>query len=93
MNQHTTGKFNAETIAALLKEIAHALFQTARFGLRTLRRMSWPALLGACVVMALFLTILPLAIVLFTVFLTLKLAVGAIVLGRRRARRHQEPQQ
>jgi membrane protein required for beta-lactamase induction len=62
-----------------------------RFGLRSLRRMSWPALLASCVMLAFVLTILPLALVLFAFFLLLKLAVGACFIGGRRQRRYREP--
>jgi hypothetical protein len=38
--------------------------------------MSWPAIVGMCIVIALFLTILPLAITLFIGVLIAKLAIN-----------------
>ncbi|MES2257753.1 MAG: hypothetical protein V4724_04505 [Pseudomonadota bacterium] len=77
------------TIGDVLSEVGRATMSVMRFGMRTLSRMSWPALLASCVMLALLLTILPLALTLFVVFLLLKLAV-AIVAGvqyKNRARR------
>jgi Flp pilus assembly protein TadB len=87
MNKHS------QTITDFAGEVVRALLQTARFCMRTLTRMSWPALLGFCVVLAFMATILPLALLLFAFFLLLKLAVGALVLGNRRQRRNGERQQ
>jgi hypothetical protein len=70
----------------VLNEIGRAFMQTLRFCVRTVQRMSWPALLGASLLLAFVLTILPLAMVLFAFFLLLKLAVGACVIGGRRQR-------
>ena len=74
------------TIGDVFREVGRATQQVGRSCMRALSRMSWPALLASCIMMALLLTILPLALVLFTVFLLLKLAVGAVVIGSRRAR-------
>ena len=79
-------RITCQSICDLLDDVVRAFLHTGRIGLRALRRMSWPALLLSSVLLALLLTILPLALVLFTVFLLLKLAVGAVVIGSRRAR-------
>ncbi|HEV7815926.1 MAG TPA: hypothetical protein VGP06_12600 [Janthinobacterium sp.] len=83
---------DCHSILALLKETGAALRSAARFGLRTLSRMSWPALLLSCVLLALFTTILPLAISLFAVFLLLKLLVAAVVVGKHRGKPAQPGQ-
>lgn len=71
---------------AIAKEMLQALRSTARFGARTLRNMSWPALMLGCVALALIITIIPLAIFLFVVFLLLKVLIGlAFFSGRRSA--------
>lgn len=75
---------------ALFEEIFQAFARTLRYGVRLIGRMSPQALLGAALVLAFICSILPLALVLFMVFLLIKLAVGAGVLCGRRARRHQE---
>ncbi len=79
-------KFNVRAIADVLDEVLHAGVQVLRFCGRTLHRMSWPALLVACVMAAFVLTILPLALTLFAFFLLLKLALGGFLISRRRHR-------
>jgi hypothetical protein len=75
---------NGQSLIDLLEEVAQALMQTLRFGLRTLQRLSWPALMLACVLLAFVLTILPLALFLFVCFLLLKIVVAAIVVHKHR---------
>ena len=86
-------KVNTQAVLDLIEEIFRAFARTLRYGVRLIGRMSPPALLGAALVLAFILTILPLAIVLFVVFLLIKIAVGASVIGSRRQRRRQEHQQ
>lgn len=68
----------------LLDEIGRALMHAIRQGARAVGQMSWPQLLATCVMLALVLTILPLAICLFIFFMIVKLAVAAIVINTRR---------
>ncbi len=91
--EHNVNKsrFNFQAVAAAVTEAAQAAMQVLRFGSRKLQRMSWPALLAACLIAALVLTVLPLALTLFVVFLLLKLAIGACLVSRRQ-RRHEERQ-
>ncbi|MBJ7309703.1 hypothetical protein ACFOLJ_03765 [Rugamonas sp. CCM 8940] len=84
-------RITCQSIHALLDDVLRAFIHTGRIGLRALRRMSWPALLLSSVLLALLLTILPLALCLFAFLLLLKLAVGAVLLGSRRARRDDKP--
>lgn len=83
-------KINRQGVLDVLNEVGTAFLNTARYGARTLQRMSWPALLVACILMAMILTLLPLALLLFTAFLLLKLAVGACILERRNKARPPE---
>lgn len=80
-------KLNTQAVLDLMEEIFRAFAQTLRYGVRLIGRMSPPALLGAALVLAFICSILPLALVLFVVFLLIKLAVGATVVGSRRANR------
>ena len=73
-----------QSFAQFLEEIAQAFIKAVRYGVRAIATMSWPALLMACVGLALAITIVPLAIFLFLVFMAIKLAVAAIVLNTRR---------
>ncbi|WP_256081366.1 hypothetical protein [Massilia sp. YIM B04103] len=65
-----------KTFGESMREIGDAFSGFARHCQRALARMSWPSLLGMCVVLALLITILPLALMLFACFLLLKLLVG-----------------
>ena len=68
------------TIGDVFREVGAAATHIGRYFMRTLSRMSWPALLASCIMLAILLTILPLALTLFAVFLLAKIAI-AIVAG------------
>ncbi|HAT30000.1 MAG TPA: hypothetical protein DCW29_03855 [Janthinobacterium sp.] len=82
---------NVPSIEALCKEVAQAVCGCARHAMRALGRMSWPALLLACVALSLLITILPLAVFLFIVFLLLKLVIGATLFNKHRRDTDQHP--
>jgi hypothetical protein len=69
----TINKSAKETV----KEVWQAFAGIGRHFVRTLDHMSWPGIVAMCVVIALFLTILPLAITLFLCVLVVKLAINA----------------
>lgn len=62
----------------VLREVGAAASHVTRYVMRTLSRMSWPALLASCVMLAILLTILPLALTLFAVFLLAKIAIALV---------------
>ena len=66
------------TVGGVFREVGQAAAQIGRAFTRALSRMSWPALLASCIMMALLLTILPLALTLFAIFLLLKIAIALI---------------
>ncbi|WP_426177141.1 hypothetical protein [Massilia sp. TWR1-2-2] len=72
------------SISMLLEEIGRAFAQAFRYGARVIATMSVAQMIAACIGLALLITILPLALFLFMVFLIVKLAVAAIVLNARR---------
>ncbi|MES2760379.1 MAG: hypothetical protein V4693_23650 [Pseudomonadota bacterium] len=72
------------SIGMLLEEIGRAFAAAFRYGARAIATMSLPQMIVACIGLALAITILPLAIFLFIVFLIVKLAVAAIVVNSRR---------
>jgi hypothetical protein len=78
-----------QTACELLDDVVQACGRTLRFGFNALQRMSWPMLLAACFMLALLLTVVPLALVLFVGFLLLKLVIGALVVGSRRQRKER----
>lgn len=75
----------------VVDEITRALTQALRYGARTIRRLSWPALLGCALVLAFIVSILPLALTLFAIFLLIKLALGGC--DDQRGRAVKEPLQ
>nr|WP_315394707.1 hypothetical protein [uncultured Duganella sp.] len=85
-------KPHTHTFSSIVDEVFDALRRVLRYSMRLIREMSPPALLGAAVLLALLLSMLPLAIVLFAAFMVAKVAVGACVIGNRRQRNApQEP--
>ncbi|MCG2586055.1 hypothetical protein [Massilia sp. TS11] len=80
-----------QSFCDLLEQMSAALLRALRQGGRALSRMSWPQLLAACIVMALVLSILPLALFLFTCFLLLKILIAGSVIGLRKKRRPAAP--
>lgn len=82
-------KPNTHTASEIIDEVFDAMTRVLRYCVRLIRGMSPPALLGAALLLALVLSILPLAIVLFAAFMLVKIAVGACVIGERRRRRAQ----
>ena len=66
------------TFAAELEEAGERCLRVLRGGLRTFSALPWPALLLAAVLVACAITVLPLALMLFAIFLAIKYAVLAI---------------
>ena len=66
------------SFAAELEDAAEAGLRTVRGGLRTFSALPWPALLLAAVLVACAITVIPLALTLFAIFLAVKYAVLAI---------------
>jgi hypothetical protein len=66
------------TCGDVFREVGAAASHVGRYCMRTLSRMSWPALLASCVMLAILLTILPLALTLFAVFLLAKIAIALV---------------
>ncbi|MNM25700.1 hypothetical protein D3C81_361530 [compost metagenome] len=75
-------------------EFWNALCAHARQGLDALSAMSWPRLLACAIGLAFVITILPLAITLFLVFLLLKWAgnAGGFSWDKKTAQQEQPPQ-
>jgi hypothetical protein len=78
-----------ESFSILLDDTWRALCRAVRYASNAIATMSWPALLITAVLMAFAISIVPLAITLFLVFMVIKLVVGGIVVGTRRSRRTQ----
>jgi hypothetical protein len=80
---------NFKTFCDSMEDVAHDIVRACRRGARTIAAMPWPAMLVCCVFLALVISILPLALFLFILFMGVKVIVGAFVIDRRRTVREQ----
>lgn len=67
-----------KSFAAELEEAAVGCLRLLRSGARTFAALPWPALLLAAVLAACAITVIPLALTLFAIFLAIKYAVLAL---------------
>lgn len=74
------------SLSVLLDDVWHALCRAVRHASNAIAAMSWPALLLTAVLMAFAISLVPLALTLFVLFMLVKLVVGGVVLGKRRNR-------
>ncbi|MEC5163310.1 MULTISPECIES: hypothetical protein [unclassified Janthinobacterium] len=63
---------NSPPFKSVFQDTQQSTLRIGRLGARIVSNMSWPSLLVSCVVLALLITIVPLVIGLFLVFLVLK---------------------
>jgi hypothetical protein len=80
---------NFRTFCDSMEDVAQDIVRACRRGARTIAAMPWPAMLVCCIGLALILSILPLALFLFILFMGVKVVVGAFVIDRRRTMREQ----
>jgi hypothetical protein len=72
-----------------MEDVAQDIVRACRRGARTIAAMPWPAMLMCCIGLALIISILPLALFLFLLFMGVKVVAGAFVIDRRRSMREQ----
>ena len=80
---------NFRTFCDSMEDVAHDIVRACRRGARIIAAMPWPAMLMCCIGLALIISILPLALFLFILFMGVKVVVGAFVIDRRRTVREQ----
>ena len=80
---------NFRTFCDNMEDVAHDIVRACRRGARTIAAMPWPAMLMCCIGLALIVSILPLALFLFVLFMGVKVVAGAFVIDRRRSMREQ----
>ena len=73
-----------ESFSILLDDTWHSLCRAVRYASNAIATMSWPALLITAVLMAFAISLLPLALTLFVLFMLVKLVMGGITIGQRR---------
>jgi hypothetical protein len=74
---------------ATLEDLARDIVDACRRAVRAIAVMPWPAMLACCIALAFVLSVLPLALCLFVLFMGIKVIVGAFVVDRRRT--HRDP--
>ena len=80
---------NFRTFCDSMEDLAHDIVRASRRGARAIAAMPWPAALMCCLGLALIISILPLALFLFILFMGVKVVAGAFIIDRRRAVREQ----
>jgi hypothetical protein len=80
---------NFRSFAASMEDVAQDIVEACRRGARTIATMPWPAMLACCIVLAFVISILPLALFLFVLFMGLKVVIGAFAVDHHRAHREQ----
>jgi hypothetical protein len=80
---------NFRTFCDSMEDVAQDIVRACRRGARTIAAMPWPAMLMCCIGLALIISILPLALFLFVLFMAVKVVAGAFVIDRRRTMREQ----
>jgi hypothetical protein len=75
----------------VFEALARDIVRASRRAARELSAMPWPTMLLWCVVFALIISILPLALCLFVLFLGAKVVVGAFIVERRSSLRKTPP--
>ncbi|WP_296946406.1 hypothetical protein [uncultured Massilia sp.] len=75
--------------ADAMEDVARDIVRACRRGADAIAAMPWPAVLACCIGLALLVTILPLALCLFVLFMAVKLVVGAFAVDHRRTVRER----
>jgi cell division protein FtsX len=77
---------NFSTLLDDVRDAVVTVFRACAGAARGIAELPWPALLCAALLLAIAMTIIPLALMLFVTFLVIKFAVAAIVVGKQRRR-------
>lgn len=75
--------------ASTMQDLARDIVRACRRGAGAIAVMPWPAILACCIGLALLISILPLALFLFVIFMAVKLVAGAFAVDRRRTAQEQ----
>jgi hypothetical protein len=69
---------SSNSFFSVLEEMGHTFTKGVRHAVRSVATMSWPALLLSCILLAMVITIVPLVIFLFVIFMCIKLVATSI---------------
>jgi hypothetical protein len=77
------------SFGATLEDLARDIVDACRRAVRAIAVMPWPAMLVCCIALAFVISILPLALFLFVLFMGIKVVIGAFVVDHRRTHREK----
>jgi len=77
----------SRSFGATLEDLARDIVDACRRAVRAIAVMPWPAILACCIALAFVLSVLPLALFLFVLFMGIKVIIGAFVIDHRRTHR------
>ena len=80
---------HSRSFGATLEDLARDIDDACRRAVRAIAVMPWPAMLACCVALAFVISVLPLALFLFVLFMGIKVVIGAFVVDRRRTHREK----
>ncbi|MFC5550925.1 hypothetical protein [Massilia aerilata] len=80
---------NFKTFCDSMEDVAQDIVRACRKGVRSIAAMPLPAMIACCILLAFVISILPLALFLFILFMAVKVVAGAFVIDRRRTVREQ----
>jgi hypothetical protein len=75
------------SFGATLEDLARDIVDACRRAVRAIAVMPWPAMLACCIALAFVISVLPLALFLFVLFMGVKVIIGAFVVDHRRTSR------
>jgi hypothetical protein len=75
------------SFGATLEDLARDIVDACRRTVRAIAVMPWPAMLACCIALAFVISVLPLALFLFVLFMGIKVIIGAFVVDHRRTSR------
>jgi fatty acid desaturase len=80
----------SRSFGATLDDLARDIVDAFRRAVRAIAVMPWPAMLACCVALAFVISVLPLALFLFVLFMGIKVIIGAFVVDHRRTYRDHD---
>jgi len=83
----------SRSVGATLEDLARDIVAACRRAVRAIAVMPWPAMLACCIALAFVLSVLPLALCLFVLFMGVKVIVGAFFVDHRRTHRDHDGKQ
>jgi fatty acid desaturase len=84
---------HSRSFGATLDDLARDIVDACRRAVRAIAVMPLPAMLACCIALAFVISILPLALFLFVLFMGVKVIIGAFIVDHRRTHREHTSKQ